>query len=76
MKDTPFSLIDIEKLQKARGLRGLSAVAREVGVSYQYMWMLETGKRVPSLQVLARLCDIYGIGIADLLVDQKKLRAA
>lgn len=62
-------LIDPAKLTKARGLRPRSDVADKVGVSQQYISMLEKGERAPSDSVLYELCKLYGVKVTDLLSE-------
>lgn len=52
--------IDGEKLKRARGLRRPSEVATEIGITRQHLWQIEQGKAVPSGEILAKLCWLYG----------------
>jgi len=56
-----FDGINFARLKMARGSRPASQVARMIGISYQQLWNIETGKRRPSLKVLVKLCTLYGI---------------
>lgn len=58
--------IDHLKLQKARGNRSITEVARVIGISRQHLWNIETGKRTPSAEILARLCFLYDLSVAEL----------
>lgn len=69
------TVINREALKQARGLRSVSDVAKEIGVTRQQIWQYEAGKTVPSLSVLVRLANLYGIGI-EKLIDQKNLASA
>ncbi len=69
------TVINRDALKQARGLRSISEVAKEVGVSRQQIWQYEAGKTVPSLPVLIRIANLYGVGI-EKLVDQKNFASA
>lgn len=57
--------IDPEALKRARGARSLAEVARQIGKSRQHIWNYENGVLPPS-DVLARLCELYGVEISQL----------
>lgn len=57
--------IDYEQLKAARGSRKPSEVAKEIGISRQQLWMIESGKVVPSGEILAKLCWLYDRPIKD-----------
>lgn len=42
-------------------------VAGEIGVSRQYIGQLESGKKVPSLDILCELADLFGVSAAALI---------
>jgi transcriptional regulator with XRE-family HTH domain len=67
-----MSVLDHHKLLQWRlelGLRPEPAAA-EAGISYSYLSAIEYGKRVnPSLELLARLCAVYGKTLSDLFDD-------
>lgn len=53
--------IDPAKLRAARGCRPLLEVAKQIGITEQYLSMIELGqRRVPS-NVLAKLLILYGM---------------
>lgn len=59
--------IDPATLRAARGDRSPSEIAKKLGISYQYLWMIESGKRGISGDILARMCLLYEVTIEDLL---------
>lgn len=61
--------VDTEQLRKARGLRSQSEVAKQVGVTRQQICQYESGASAPSLRVLLRLSNLYGVGV-EKLVDK------
>lgn len=67
------SVIDLEQLKKARGLRSQSGVAKELGITRQQVWNYENGESEPPLKVLVKMADLYGIRVEQLLA-QKKFR--
>jgi transcriptional regulator with XRE-family HTH domain len=54
------------KLKKARGKRPMKEVASAVGITRQHLWLIESGECTPGGDILARLCILYGVRIADL----------
>lgn len=60
--------IDSTRLRKARKRVGLSQseAAAAVGVQKAAISKMELGKALPSADVLARLCRLYQLEIADL----------
>ena len=60
-----------ERLRRARQLRGLtlSEVASQVGLSHNFLSMVERGMTDLSLARFRRLAEFYGIPPADLLTD-------
>lgn len=51
-----------EKLKSARGQRSPVETARQLGISYQYLNMIENGKRDVPSEVLVKMCKLYGVG--------------
>lgn len=49
------------KLQKARGKRKPVETAHKLGISYQYLWQIEKGKRGIDGDLLLNMCHVYGI---------------
>lgn len=50
-----------EKLKSARGDLPPVETARQLGISYQYLNMIENGKRDVPSEVLVKMCKLYGI---------------
>jgi len=55
-------------LKEARVNAGLkqSYVEKKLGFSHATLTCWESGKRVPRADLLAALCDLYGVSIADI----------
>lgn len=66
------SVIDLEQLKKARGLRSLNDVSKAVGLSRQQIWHYENGLSEPPVSVLMKLANLYGVRVEKLL-SQKSL---
>jgi transcriptional regulator with XRE-family HTH domain len=49
--------------------RTLAEVAREANVSVQYLSEVERGRKEPSSEILAAVCDSLRIDLADLLAE-------
>lgn len=45
-------------------------LAKQLGVTYQMLFMLETGKREPSVNILKKFSEISGMTIDELLEDE------
>ena len=60
-----------DALRRARLEQGrtLADVARAAGVSMQYLSEVERGRKDPSSEILAAVCDGLGIDLSDLLAD-------
>ena len=59
------------KESSLRGLREERGLSREeiavrAKVSVSYVTMLELGQREPSLRVLRRLADVYGLSLSEM----------
>lgn len=55
-------------IKKLRGKRTQAEIAKEAGVTKNYITMLEAGKRKnPSLPVLRRLAKALGVPLTELL---------
>lgn len=63
--------IDPERLRKARGSRSPSVVASELGITRQRLWQIEAGNGVPSGDIVARMCELYGKDVRELTVVSK-----
>ena len=68
-----FGVMDMLKafgaaLRRARDDRGLTQeeLAHRAGITIGYLSQLENGRRNPSLLVIAALCGVLGIELADL----------
>lgn len=59
--------IDHQKLKAARGDRGLTEVARTIGISKQQLWNYENGLYEPPSATVAKLCLLYQVPIETLL---------
>lgn len=64
------SVIDLEQLKKARGLRSQSDVAKQLGITRQQVWNYEKGESEPPLKVLMKMADLYGIRVEKLLAQK------
>jgi len=61
----------IRRWQHESGLLGKD-IAKMIGVSAPYFSDIRKGKQRGSIPVLAKIADILGRSVEDLLVDQKK----
>jgi DNA-binding XRE family transcriptional regulator len=67
-------VIDPKKLREARGTMKQIDVAKKIGVSFQAINNIETGRSKPSSDLLVRLCALYGVDARNL-VEEKNLAA-
>lgn len=66
-----------EKLKSARGDRPPVETARQLGISYQYLNMIENGKRDVPSEVLVKMCKLYGIGhLLDVTKEPENILAS
>jgi transcriptional regulator with XRE-family HTH domain len=65
-----------ERLRAAREAAGLSQVqaGERAGVHHVSIAMFETDKRAPTVKVLLRLAEAYGVEVAELLPPPKRKR--
>lgn len=56
----------IKTARQARGLT-VAAVGRALGVTRQYVYSLESGRRNPGRKHLAKLAEVLGLQLSDLL---------
>ena len=67
--------LDAGKIKTARGARGVMETAKELGISRQHLWQVESGRMVPSGDILARLCIYYRVPVEDLICAGKNSRS-
>lgn len=65
--ETKAIKLDAGKIKTARGTRGVMETAKELGISRQHLWQVESGRMVPSGDILARLCIYYQVPVEDLV---------
>jgi transcriptional regulator with XRE-family HTH domain len=60
-----------EKLKKLREQKNLTLreAAEKIGMAYSYISQIENGK-VPSLDKLNKLCDLYGVKVSSLFGEE------
>lgn len=68
--------ISPEKLCEARGNRTQEYVAEAVGVTRQYLSMIENGKCTPGGKLLIKLCALYDVELSNLIVKSNGKKAA
>ena len=66
-----MGLLRSEFLRRKRQEAGLSlrAVEERTGISFNHIADIETGKRMPSVDVLHRLCEGIGVSMHEYLVE-------
>ncbi|WP_438872941.1 helix-turn-helix domain-containing protein [Paractinoplanes hotanensis] len=60
---------DVLRRRRLEQRRTLAEVAREASVSVQYLSEVERGRKEPSSEILAVVCDSLRIDLADLLAE-------
>ena len=60
---------DVLRRHRLRQRRTLAEVAHEASVSVQYLSEVERGRKEPSSEILAVVCDALRIDLADLLAE-------
>jgi transcriptional regulator with XRE-family HTH domain len=71
MKSDPV-IVNFARLRSARGGRSLREVAQLLGITYQQLWNIENGKRLPSLGVLVKLCALYDLPMDKIIVRKRQ----
>jgi DNA-binding XRE family transcriptional regulator len=46
-------------------------VAKNLGISYQTMWLIETGRHIPGDEIKEKLSAYYGIPVSRLFYGEK-----
>lgn len=66
----------IKKLKLARRNRGITIrkVSQLSGISASHISRIEKGERMPSVSVINKLCDVYGLEIGELLASESALK--
>ncbi|MFN8492549.1 MAG: helix-turn-helix transcriptional regulator [Caldilineaceae bacterium] len=64
-----------EKLYTLRKQQGLTQMqlAELLGIKYSHVGKMERGQRLPSLEVLAKLMEIFNVSCDQLLMDDREL---
>ena len=59
-----------ETLKRTRNIYGITAnkMSAKLGISASYLSEIENGKKQPSLELLERYADIYGIKLSSLIL--------
>ena len=65
--------IDPVKLKEARGERSPIKTAELLGISYQYLNLIERGQRRVPGSVLVRMCKLYGVKDILALTNQDQI---
>lgn len=63
-----------EALRAYRGDMTQRDVAKKTGLTVNYLSLLETGKRVPSLTVLIDLAKVYNVRVSDIVKFAEDVR--
>ncbi len=64
-----------EKLRTLRERRNLSLkqLGDLLGISKTFLWGLETGKKIPNIAMLTKICDVFGVACDKLIRDEAEL---
>lgn len=63
----------LEKLKEFRTKKGLTyqQVADEVGISKEYYWMIENGKRRLSYELSVKIANVFNVTPDDIFLHNK-----
>ena len=61
-----------QKLKDLRKERTLEEVAGKLNISVSALNMYENDNRVPRDEIKIRICDFYGVSVADLFYERKE----
>ncbi|MCE7981652.1 MAG: XRE family transcriptional regulator [Caldilinea sp. CFX5] len=64
-----------EKLHTLRKRRGLTQteLAELIGLDHSHIGRIERGERLPSLEILAKLMEIFNVSCDQLMKDDREL---
>lgn len=64
-----------EKLRVLRERHGLSLkqLGDQLGVSKNFVWEIETGKKIPNIAMLNKICDVFNVRCDKLIRDEIEL---
>ena len=64
-----------EKLRVLRERHGLSLkqLGDQLGVSKNFVWEIETGKKIPKVAMLNKICDAFNVRCDKLIRDEIEL---
>lgn len=62
----------LKQARVAAGFTRASDFARRVGVSTSYVYMIEQGRRVPSIEIAARMAEVLLCTVDDLFVSSDR----
>lgn len=60
----------IYELRNKKNISGRK-LSLELGLSNSYITQIENGQRMPSLENLSKICDYFGISLAEFFCDDK-----
>ena len=65
-------------MKRTRSIYGLTAgqMSSELGISASYLSEIENGKKQPSIDLLKKYADIYGIKLSSLILLSESLEEA
>ena len=64
-----------EKLRTLREQRqwSLKQLGDQLSVSKNYVWEMETGKKIPNIVMLTKICDVFKVSCDKLIRDELEL---
>lgn len=64
-----------EKLRLLRERRRLSLkqLGDRLGVSKNFVWEIEVGKKIPNIVMLTKICDEFGVSCDKLIRDELEI---
>lgn len=62
--------LNLKRLRKERGFSN-KEIAIQLDMSEKYLSTVELGKKIPSVRLLVKYANLYGVGIDDLLSERK-----
>jgi len=66
---------DLKRFREARGLTQ-DELAKRVGLTESFVSRLETGKRVPSIEVALEIARVLDVGVSQIWIAEPKPIAA
>lgn len=67
--------LDVVKIKNARGTQSATVVAEKLGITYEHLLAVERGFRKPSVGLLLRMANLYGLEVGSFFSKKNVVTA-